>query len=350
MLDAFICDAPARALLKCTKGHNGYHACERCTQSGVYTEGRVTFPEVTAPARTNVAFDELRDEEHHITVSPLKELDIGCVTMFVLDYMHPVCLGVVRKLIFLWIKGPLKCRIPASLLTVVSTSLLSVRQSLARDFSRKPRSLNEACHWKATELRQFMLYTGPVLLRDKLPKHVYQHFLLLSVSMRCLLSPNLCFQFADYVEELLVVFVRNFATIYGKEMLVYNVHSLIHLVEDVRRYGALDNVSCFPFENFLGKLKRMVRRPQDPVSQIVQRINERERSLENKNAMKSESLVPVHRKAHMTGPLPEACANCFQYKLYVGNSSMVSCSKGDHCFQLNGEIVIIRNILHFPLG
>ena len=96
----------------------------------------------------------------------------------------------------------------------------------------------------------------------------------------------------------------------------------------------------------------MVCRPHDPVSQIVRRINERERerSLENKNAMKSASLVPVHRKAHMTGPLPEAYANCFQYKLYVGNSSIVSSSKGDNCFQLNGEIVIIRNILHSPLG
>ena len=173
--------------------------------------------------------------------------------MFVLDYnniMLLVCLGVVRKLILLWIKGQLKCRMPASLLTVVSTSSLNVRQCLPRDFSRKPRSLNKACHWKATELRQFLLFTEPVLLRDKLPKRVYQNFLLLFVSMRCLLSPTLCFQFADYVEELLVVFVRNFATIYGKEMLVYNVHSLIHLVEDVRRYGALDNVSCFIFENF----------------------------------------------------------------------------------------------------
>ena len=124
----------------------------------------MTFPEVTAPARTNVAFDELRDEEHHLTVSPLKQLEIGCVSMFVLDYMHLVCLGVVRKLIFLWIRGPLKCRMPASLLTVVSTSLLSVRQCLPRDFSQKPRSLNEACHWKATELRQFLMSVPNMIL------------------------------------------------------------------------------------------------------------------------------------------------------------------------------------------
>lgn len=31
---SFICDAPARAFLKCTKGHNAYYACERCTIKG----------------------------------------------------------------------------------------------------------------------------------------------------------------------------------------------------------------------------------------------------------------------------------------------------------------------------
>ena len=35
-IDAFICDAPARAFLKCTKGHAGYSGCERCTDNGIY--------------------------------------------------------------------------------------------------------------------------------------------------------------------------------------------------------------------------------------------------------------------------------------------------------------------------
>jgi len=50
---------------------------------------------------------------------------------------------------------------------------------------------------------------------------------------------------------------------------LYNTHGLIHLVQDARKYGALDSVSCFPIENYLGLLKRMVRRPQNPVEQIV---------------------------------------------------------------------------------
>lgn len=35
---AFVCDAPARAYLKCIKGHNSYEACERCTVRGAQVE------------------------------------------------------------------------------------------------------------------------------------------------------------------------------------------------------------------------------------------------------------------------------------------------------------------------
>ena len=43
----------------------------------------------------------------------------------------------------------------------------------------------------------------------------------------------------------------------GKNFLVYNVHNLIHLHQDVEYFGeTLDAYSCFPFENHLQVLKR----------------------------------------------------------------------------------------------
>lgn len=40
-LRAFVCDAPARAFLKCIKSHNALHGCERCLSVATSVEGRV---------------------------------------------------------------------------------------------------------------------------------------------------------------------------------------------------------------------------------------------------------------------------------------------------------------------
>ena len=69
VLDAIICDAPARSMIKCIKGHSGYNACERCTEHGTYVENRVTLPGFSAPERTDSSFKEQTDEDHHTSFS-----------------------------------------------------------------------------------------------------------------------------------------------------------------------------------------------------------------------------------------------------------------------------------------
>lgn len=67
------------------------------------------------------------------------------------------------------------------------------------------------------------------------------------------------------------------AGIYGPTFTVYNVHSLIHLCEDSRNFDlSLDDISSFPFENYLQVIKKFVRKPESPLSQIVKRIGELE--------------------------------------------------------------------------
>jgi hypothetical protein len=41
---AVIGDALARAFVKCVKGHNGYHSCERCVQRGEWS-GKILLPD-----------------------------------------------------------------------------------------------------------------------------------------------------------------------------------------------------------------------------------------------------------------------------------------------------------------
>lgn len=62
--------------------------------------------------------------------------------------------------------------------------------------------------------------------------------------------------------------------------MTYNVHSFIHLSDDVERHGPLDSFTCFPFETQLYQLKRMSASPVNVCSQICRRALEDEYSAE----------------------------------------------------------------------
>lgn len=162
----------------------------------------------------------------------------------------------------------------ASTWLVQYDNLLKFQGFLPHEFGRKCRSLIEFERWKATEFRQVLLYSGSVALKNNLPKRMYENFLLLFVSIYYLASSYHWKSHAEYAHELLCVFVEQFGKIYGKDMLVYNVHGLIHLAADVKNFGPLDSFSAFPFERFLGRLKKLLCKPNRPLQQIIRRLSE----------------------------------------------------------------------------
>ncbi|RXN37607.1 transposase domain-containing protein [Labeo rohita] len=259
-LRCITCDAPAKAMLKCIKQFSGYYGCDKCTQKGNW-EGRMTYQQVhDLILRDDVSFREQHQPEHHQenTVSPFSDLQIGMVKSFPADYMHQCCLGVMRKMLLLWSRGKSGYRISPAQLREVNQRLRNLRCDIPHIFARKPRSLDEVERWKATEFRQFMLYTGKVVLRGVLPETLYSHFMAFSVAMCILVSPHLTQTYNMYAHELLTYFVEQGRHIYGKEFLVYNVHSLLHLTADATTYGSLDRCSAFAFESYLHQLKKMV--------------------------------------------------------------------------------------------
>jgi hypothetical protein len=129
LIDSVICDSPAKAFVKCVKSYSGYHGCDKCTQNGVW-EDKMTFPETNAPLRTDDSFERRQDEDHHKGISCLTRIEIGMVSQIPIDYMHLVCLGVVKRLLLLWIKGPLKCRLGSRVIEQISSCLIDLKQSL----------------------------------------------------------------------------------------------------------------------------------------------------------------------------------------------------------------------------
>ena len=341
-LNAVICDAPARAFVKCIKTHNSYNCCERCVQTGEW-HNKIVLPGLDCINRTDESFIANHDPHHHVGISPLSQLSLGMVSSFPLDYMHLICLGVARRLLHLWLHGPRNTRLSHGQITIISDRLIALRLSIPCEFSRKTRSLLEFKRWKATEFRLFVIYTGPVVLKGILSPNLYLHFLNLSVTVRLLLTPNLNNNLIDYSSQLLKYFVNEFGNLYGKNQLVYNVHSLIHLPDDVRRFGTLDNVSSFKFETFLYQLKKLVRKPNEPVAQIVKRIKEGHLFLK-----KNETSSLIYHCLHLEGPLPRNYSYCMQYKKISTPNYTLSIQPPDNCCIIDGKVGLVKNILCKP--
>ena len=63
-------------------------------------------------------------------------------------------------------------------------------------------------------------------------------------------------------------FIYTCKHIYGNTFTIYNVHNLLHFHADCLIHGcALNKISCFPYENFLQKIKRSVRNSVNPIAQ-----------------------------------------------------------------------------------
>ncbi|KAG1653603.1 hypothetical protein GQR58_025471 [Nymphon striatum] len=248
-LKAFVCDAPARSFLKCTKGHTGYYACERCEEYA----------------------------DHQTGITPLSRAGFPCVSGFCLDYMHLVCLGVVRRILYNFKQGPVECKLSQQQMKEISTDLVSFSGKLPSEFARQPRSLKEMERWKATEFRQFLLYTGPIVLKKVLHKVTYQHFLTVGISILLDEDNDKRNSYLDFAKGLLDSFVENCKEVYSPSFPVYSVHGLKHLSDDYKKFNcSLNLISSFPFENHLQIIKRLVKSSTNPISQVSKRISEME--------------------------------------------------------------------------
>lgn len=274
-ISSFICDAPARAYITQIKGHSGFYACSKCTLKGDHIEKRLVFLESDAELRTNESFRRRVQPKHHIGLSPLEKLPLDLVVTIPLEYMHLVCLGVTRRLIHLWLKGKRKIfRLSQNDISSIDQKLLAIKKLTPQDFARKPRTIREFERWKAAELRQFLLYYGPIIMKKFLPETHYNLFLKLHLGIRILCSPKICISRNEEAEKYLRTFVKDYQEIYGSYQCTYNVHGLLHLPVDVLNHGCLDDFSAFKFENYLGKLKQKLRHSFQPLQQVYRRIIE----------------------------------------------------------------------------
>lgn len=286
-------DAPARYCAQNIVQFNGKCGCSFCEHPGesykvpgseksrhVYLEKGFNFPLRTHENMIRQANEAsvcpqnkpVCGVKNKTVVSDIPLFDTA--NGFVPDYMHAVLLGVVRMLMTAWF-SPVnkrknfyvkKCdrkRIDKILLRIKPPAYIT----------RAPRSIFLRNYWKASELRAFLLYYAPILMKGILQNDYYQHFLLLVSAINTLLRTELSANQIQLAESLLQVFVQDTELLYGRERCTFNLHQVTHLTHFVRLWEPLWAWSAFHFEDLNGYLKKINHGPNKIDIELVNTLD-----------------------------------------------------------------------------
>lgn len=139
------------------------------------------------------------------------------------------------------------------------------------EIHRCVRSLHVLPYWKGSECATFLNYVGVAFFKHFLVKSQYINFL----DLFCATTICSCEYFSRFLpvaqvhfEDYIKCFRQTFRCISS------NIHNLVHVTSEVERFGPLDTLSSYPFENQLFNVKKMLRTGKNPLQQVINRITE----------------------------------------------------------------------------
>ena len=191
--------------------------------------------------------------------SVLDNIVYNYVTSLSIDLMHCAFLGVGKKLFTLWFDLSFKNESYSirKFVKLVDERLLSMKPP--KFIQRRPQSIEKDLgNFKASQLKDLILYYSLPILDGILPKKYYEHFELFVSGITLLSKKEVTEQDRIKANQLLHQFVKEYQQLYGVKHMSCNIHCLLHLAEIVKRTGPLWTTSCFPYEDVNGKLKLLV--------------------------------------------------------------------------------------------
>lgn len=267
----YILDAVGRQFMKCITTHGGYAGCEKCEVWGESYRNRIIYLDLDASARTDDSFRLRTQPRHHKGDSPLEACDTLMVSQFPLDPMHLLWGGCSKRLLEFWLFEIGVWKLHYVVIGLISDVFVFLRPYCPNDFNRKPQSLKYFKSFKCTELRRIVLYDGILAFKDFVDDNIYRHFLLLHCSSYIMSSKTLFAAHRETVVEMLKSFISHSAVIYGREFVVYCVHSLIHLPNECDGGFTLDDLTAFKYENRLKSIKESLRSGLHSLQQLARR-------------------------------------------------------------------------------
>lgn len=256
---------------------NHKNGCQKCETDGQFNRSvhRMSFPRLGA-LRTDVSFRERSQPQHHKEYSSLENLPIDMVNDFpTSDPLHLLHHGVMKKMLSMWIEGSTLYDFKWTKRDIreINQLICECSRQMPTDMHRSLRTLDYWKYWKGTEFRTFLMYSGIVILKDVLQSEEYEHYLTLCCAVR-ICSTNVYAEMLPLANELFAEFVESFISIYGQNNVVSNVHNVLHIYNDIRRFGNLNTISTYEFENCLRLMKLNLQSRDAPLEQLSRRLIE----------------------------------------------------------------------------
>jgi len=301
LMNAAVCDAPARAQIKHTMNFNARYGCGQCETEGFHDGWRMIWPQTTnLVLQTNESFRQKAQPGHHRPDghdSPLLALDIDMIQAFPPDFMHQGG-GCMMKILLWNLQGPktaangsMPCKMSARNISVLNKRLCQIKEYIPNIFTRKARSTTEIAYYKMTEVRQLLLYTGKVVFKGLMATDAhYKHLLIYNVLCALMVDENMAKPFHELQDFLARQFCSESLRIYGSAFMVSNVHAHLHFPQVAANYGSIDTVSAHVFENKLGELKRSICSSHKPIISLIRGVL-RKQSVESKRQLVPPSQV-----------------------------------------------------------
>ena len=297
-------DLPAKAAVLCAKQFNGEYGCSVCLHQGkrLPNNSRVYLPNQFVAERTHQqvvanAIDAERTKkcvQGVFKISPLTSA-LDLVNSIPIDYMHAVLEGVTRMLMRSWVDSTFHSSPFYIGRRVAEIDHQLLQQSPPNEFSRPPRSIKKHFkYWKASELRNWLLFYSLPLLLDFLPSLYWHHYALLVNSIHILLGSMITDAQLDAADHMLADFYALLPELYGEASCTANAHLLCHLTKYVRLWGPLWTHSSFGYESKNGQLKHLFHGKHDifhqilfniDVSHTLQQVRKRLLTCENENTV-----------------------------------------------------------------
>ena len=287
------CDLPARAMVYNVTQFNGAFSCWFCLEKGEthkldtggichifpYNSGnpkgvprtKKTILEDLSVVKKNIN-DGIKAFTVHGHKGPFWFLYLkyfNPVYSCVIDYMHGICLGVMKCLMTLWFNSTHKNKAYSvnHAKQEINTYLSKIQPTVF--VTRVPRPIDEMDHWKSSEFRNFLMYWCIPIMSKVLSKEHFVHLCLLVRAFFILSMENISPADLATADGALLLFVENFERLYEKRFTTLNLHQLVHLVDCVKHTGPLFSNNCFIFEDLNGYIIKHVHGTQSVEMQLI---------------------------------------------------------------------------------